>query len=236
MNALDVDAVSHSFGKLRILDNVSFSVPEGGFAALLGANGAGKTTLISLVTRLYHARSGTISIFGHPLRHEPMAALAAVGIVFQMATLDLDLSVAANLRYHGALHDLTRRQAGARGEEELARLGVDHLMGRQVRGLSGGERRRIEIARALMHRPRLLIADEATAGLDPDARLALVAYIRDLSRQRGLAVLWATHLTDEIAATDLVLELRDGTAVRRQPQPDPGRAPIRAAPPPQRVA
>jgi ABC-2 type transport system ATP-binding protein len=215
MNALDLIGVGHSFGKATILSGVTFSVPQGSFTGLLGANGAGKTTLISLITRLYHARQGTISVLGHPLTTEPLLALRALGAVFQQPTLDLDLTVAAHLRYHGALRGLPRRDADRRGEAELARLEVAHLTSRVARTLSGGERRRVEIARALMHEPRVLIADEPTAGLDQDTRAALVEHIRKLCRERGLAALWATHLADEVASADQVIELRAGAMLDR---------------------
>src|SRR3954468_13038285 len=106
MKALSLEGLGHSFGERRVLDAVSFSVAEGGMCVLLGRNGAGKTTLFSLVTGLYHARSGQIDVFGHSMRTDPGAALAQMGVVFQQQTLDLDLTAAENLRYHASLHGL----------------------------------------------------------------------------------------------------------------------------------
>ena len=165
MNAIEVRNVSHAFGRTPVLREVSLSVAPATFAVLLGPNGAGKTTLFSLITRLYHARSGAISIFGHDVQQAPGLALASMGVLFQQTTLDLDLTVIENLRYHGSLHGLTRKDAEARAAATLERFGVADRQRQLVRSLSGGERRRVEIARALLHRPRLLLFDEPTVGL-----------------------------------------------------------------------
>jgi ABC-2 type transport system ATP-binding protein len=173
--------------------------------------------LISLVTRLYHARRGDIRVFGHSLREKPSAALAAIGVVFQQPTLDLDLTVRQNLRYHASLYGLSSREADARIGDELARLGVADLISGKVRVLSGGQRRRVEIARALLHSPRLLILDEPTVGLDAASRHAILAHVRSLCRERGLAALWATHLMDEVEDADEVVILHDGEVLRTGP-------------------
>jgi ABC-2 type transport system ATP-binding protein len=209
VSALVVRGLAHAFGPRWALQDVSFAVEPGSFTVLLGPNGAGKTTLVSLVTGLYHARRGEIRILGHSLRENPRPALARVGIVFQMQTLDLDLTVAENLAYHGSLHDLPRRDALERGRAELDRLGAADRVGDRVRSLSGGLRRRVEIARALLHRPKLLIVDEATAGLDVGGRRTLLAFVRALCRE-GMSVLWATHMLDEIEAHDPLVVLHRG--------------------------
>jgi ABC-2 type transport system ATP-binding protein len=214
VNALDVEGLSHDFGGRPALRDVSFSVAPGVFVVLLGLNGAGKTTLLSLVTRLYHARRGDISIFDHSLRSHPAAALAVMGVVFQQPTLDLDLTVAENLRYHAALHGLASGEGKTRAEAELARLGVLDRAHDRIRALSGGLRRRVEIARALIHQPRLLILDEPTVGLDPAAREAILRHVRGLCRERRLAVIWATHLMDEVAGEDGVVVLHRGSVLR----------------------
>jgi ABC-2 type transport system ATP-binding protein len=214
VNALDVERLSHAFGARAALEDVSFAVAPGQFGVLLGLNGAGKTTLVSLVTGLYHARRGEIRVFGHPLRSQPCRALAALGIVFQQPTLDLDLTVAENIRYHAALHGLAPPEGRTRSNAELARLGVLDRADERVRALSGGLRRRVEIARALIHRPRLLLLDEPTVGLDLAARQAIIAHVRDLCRERGLAVLWATHLMDEVEPHDQVILLHRGSVLR----------------------
>jgi ABC-2 type transport system ATP-binding protein len=208
--ALSCSHVSHRYGARAALDDVSFDVPPGSFAVLMGRNGAGKTTLISLITRLYHAQQGAIRIFGMDLRGEPLKALAAIGVVFQQLTIDLDLTVRENLIYHAALHGLSRREASTRIGEELERIGMRERLNERVRSLSGGMRRRVEIARALLHRPRLILLDEPTAGLDMAVRSAILAHVRALCRERGTAVLWTTHLIEEADAADLAVVLHNG--------------------------
>lgn len=208
--ALSVDGVSHAFGARKALDAVSLEVPAGSFTALLGLNGAGKTTLFSLITRLYRNRSGTIAVLGHDLRRDPAAALSGLGVVFQARTLDLELSLIQNMMYHAALHGIGFGRARRRGREVLARVGLESRAKEKARVLSGGQMRRVEIARALLHRPRLLLLDEPTVGLDVGARQELLAEVRRLVVEEGLGVLWATHLIDEIAAGDRVVVLHQG--------------------------
>jgi len=190
-------------------------VPFGRCAILLGPNGAGKSTLFSLITRLYDSASGTIRISGHDLRNTPMKALASLGVVFQQTTLDLDLTVRQNLLYHAALHGLDSRTSQRRIDEELERLEMRHRDQELVRNLNGGHRRRVEIVRALLHHPTLLLLDEPTVGLDVPSRKALVEHIHALTSSGKLSVLWATHLIDEIAADDALIVLHQG-AVRAQ--------------------
>jgi len=140
--ALSVRDLSHSFGNRKALDNVAFTIEAGSFTVLLGPNGAGKTTLFSLVTRLYNNRSGSIRIYGYEVRQQPSRALALMGAVFQQRTLDLDLTVADNLRYHAALHGMSRREARERIEIELKRAELFERMNDRVRSLSGASVRR----------------------------------------------------------------------------------------------
>ncbi|AAY91481.1 ATP-binding cassette domain-containing protein [Pseudomonas protegens] len=213
MNALEVSQLSFAYGPRQALDQVSLSLAPGRFAALLGPNGAGKSTLIALLTRLYDLQQGDIRVGGCSLRNAARAALRQLGVVFQQSTLDLDLSVEQNLHYHAALHGLSRRQGQARIDAELARQGLSERRRDSVRALNGGHRRRVEIARALLHEPRLLLLDEASAGLDPASRLALNRHIRQLCQERRLSVLWTTHLLDEVQADDQLLILHQGRLV-----------------------
>lgn len=213
MNALEVSELSFSYGAREALRQVSFSLAPGRFAALLGPNGAGKSTLIALLTRLYELQHGDIRVGGNSLRQAPRPALKQLGVVFQQSTLDLDLSVEQNLRYHAALHGLSRRETGLRVQAELARQSLDERRAERVRNLNGGHRRRVEIARALLHQPRLLLLDEASAGLDPASRLALNRHIRNLCREHQLSVLWTTHLLDEVQPSDDLLILHQGRLV-----------------------
>jgi len=213
--AICVRGLSHRYGPKVALDDVSFELPAGGFTALLGPNGAGKTTLFSLLTRLLRAPAGSIRLFDHDLASEPGRAMQTLGVVFQQSTLDLDLSVAQNLAYHGALQGMTPREVRGRTRDELARFGLDDRADDRVRDLNGGHRRRVEIARALLHRPRLLLLDEASAGLDLETRSSLYAHVRDLCRTRGTAVLWTTHLVEELSSADETLVLHRGSIIAR---------------------
>jgi len=208
--ALAVAGLSHSFGKRKALDDVSFDVPAGSFTVLLGPNGAGKTTLFSLVTRLYNSRAGSIRIYGYEVRRQPAEALARIGAIFQQRTLDLDLTVANNLRYHAALHGMKPREAKERIVTELTRAGLLDRLNDRVRSLSGGQMRRIEIAGALLHRPRLLLLDEPTVGVDIGSRQAIVDHVHRLCQEDALGVLWATHLVDEVRTGDRVIILHQG--------------------------
>ena len=219
MPALSIEGVSHSYGQRRALDDVSFTVAPASFAALLGLNGAGKSTLFSLVTRLFGIQAGRIGIFGHDIRAAPGEALRLLGVVFQPRTLDLDLSVMQNLLYHAALHGIARGEARGQGEQVLARLGLADRAGSKVRDLSGGQMRRLEIARALLHRPRLLLLDEATVGLDVKARADILDHVRQLVTEQGIGVLWATHLLDEIRPGDNLVVLHQGRVLASGPVP-----------------
>lgn len=208
--ALAAEGLSHSFGTRLALDKVSFRIEPGEFTVLLGQNGAGKTTLFSLITRLYANRSGSVRVFGYDVRRQPLQALSRIGVVFQQRTLDLDLSVMQNLLYHAALHGIGGGEARRRAETELARIGLGERAGDKVRQLSGGQLRRVEIARALLHEPRLLLLDEPTVGLDIGSRQAILDHVRTLVRDQDLAVLWATHLIDEVGPGDNVIVLHEG--------------------------
>lgn len=208
--ALAVEGLSYAYGRKPALTRVSFQVETGQCGILLGPNGAGKTTLFSLITHLYDSRDGSIRIAGHDIRTDPGQALAALGVVFQQPTLDLDLSVLQNLQYHAALHGIGRKEATRRIQEELERQGMFERAGEKVRQLNGGHRRRVEIARALLHQPRLLLLDEPTVGLDVPSRKAIVEHVHELARSGKIAVLWATHLIDEIRDGDRLIVLHQG--------------------------
>jgi len=208
--ALAVEGLGHRFGPRRVLKDVSFSVAPGDFTVLLGLNGAGKTTLFSLATRLYAQSEGTIRIFGMDIRERMLECLRQMGIVFQQPTLDLDLSVEQNLYYHCALQGLSRRDAARRIAAEIERVGLVDQRRDKTRQLSGGQRRRIEIARVLLHQPRLLLLDEPTVGLDIASRQFMLDHVRRLCRDEGLAALWATHLIDEVGEGARVVVLHKG--------------------------
>ena len=210
---LAIRAVSKSYGARKALTDVSLQVAAGEFVALLGPNGAGKSTLFQLLSGLFVADAGEIEVCGHTLRRYPVSALARLGIVFQQATLDLDLSVERNLRFHANLHGLGGRLAEQRISAELATQGLSERRHDKVRDLSGGNRRKVELARALVHQPDVLLMDEATVGLDPASRRQLLDQVRTLCRERGLAVLWASHLVDEAADADRIVVLHRGQVI-----------------------
>jgi ABC-2 type transport system ATP-binding protein len=217
VSALSIENVSHAYGARIALDKVSFDVAPSSFTVLLGLNGAGKSTLFSVITHLYVSRSGVVRIFGRDVARDSGAALALLGVVFQQRTLDPDLSVAQNLAYHGALHGISRRETREQGAMQLARVGLADRVGDKVRFLSGGQMRRVEIARALLHRPRMLLLDEPTAGLDIKARAGILEVVRGLVADEGIGVLWATHLVDEIRDDDHVIVLHEGRVLADGP-------------------
>jgi ABC-2 type transport system ATP-binding protein len=208
--ALLLDHVVKTYGSIRAVDGVSLAVRPGEFIALLGPNGAGKTTLFQLLSGLFAADSGRIVVMGHDMSRDPVPALARLGIVFQQPTLDLELSVTANLLFHAGLHGMPRAVAIVRIEKELARLGLTERAHDKAAQLSGGNRRRVEFARALLHDPRLLLMDEPTVGLDPQSRSDLLELMLAMRTQRSVAVLWATHLCDEVGDADRVIVLHRG--------------------------
>lgn len=208
--ALALKGVSFSYTKRQVLDDVSFILEPGEFCVLLGINGAGKTTLFSLITRLFVSRGGAIDIYGYDLHSQTRKALAQLGVVFQQPTLDLDLSLMQNLRYHCALQGLDIGELKTRMRTVLDEIELGDRADDKVRALSGGQRRRVELVRALLHQPRLLLADEPTVGLDIHSRQAILQQVRKRCREDGIGVLWATHLVDEVETEDRLVVLHDG--------------------------
>jgi ABC-2 type transport system ATP-binding protein len=218
--SIEIENVSFHYGARQALAGVSVSLQEKGFNALLGPNGAGKSTLFALITRLLSLQEGDIRIGGESMRRHPAQAMRRLGVVFQQSTLDLDLTVAQNLHYHAALHGLSRAHAGKRIHEELDRLNMAERAGEKVRKLNGGHRRRVEIARGLLHQPDILLLDEPTVGLDPKARQDLNDYVHGLCRDQGLTVLWATHLIDEVGPDDPAIIIHQGRVLAHAPSRD----------------
>jgi ABC-2 type transport system ATP-binding protein len=208
--ALRLENVVKTYGPVRAVDGVSLTARAGEFIALLGPNGAGKTTLFQLLAGLFAPDAGRIEVMGYDMARNPVPALARLGIVFQQPTLDLELSVVGNLLFHAGLHGIPRAVARARIDGELARLGLAERAHDRTAQLSGGNRRRVELARALLHEPRLLLMDEATVGLDPQSRGDLLKLLLAMRAERSVAVLWATHLCDEVPDADRVIVLHRG--------------------------
>jgi ABC-2 type transport system ATP-binding protein len=200
-----------AYGKRSVLRDVDLTLYPGKLVALLGANGAGKSTLLQILSGLFVPDAGELSILGHNMANAAPHALAQLGVVFQQISLDLDLSVQANLLFHADLHGLPRRIALERIAEGLGSHGLTQQAQLPARALSGGNRRKVELIRALLHRPRFLLMDEATVGLDPASRQSLMAAVLDLVRAQSVAVLWATHLVDEVAHADQIVVLQQGS-------------------------
>jgi ABC-2 type transport system ATP-binding protein len=198
------------YGARRALQSLSFDLAPQSLVALLGPNGAGKSTLFQVLTGLFAADEGEVRLDGLSMSRQATQALRHIGVVFQQMSLDLDLSVRRNLQFHADLHGLPRAVAAQRIAEGTAAMGLDGELARPVRELSGGNRRKVELVRALLHRPALLLMDEPTVGLDPKSRRDLMTAIRADVAARGSTVLWATHLVEEAELADRVLVLHRG--------------------------
>jgi ABC-2 type transport system ATP-binding protein len=209
---LRVAQVHKSYASKPALRGVSLDLHPGEFVALLGPNGAGKSTLFQILSGLFTADEGTVEVCGHNMAHNATRALARIGVVFQQPALDLDLSVQGNLRFHARLHGLGNRTAPAIAQA-LHMAGLEEQAQAKARSLSGGMRRRVEMVRALLHAPAVLLMDEATVGLDPASRQRLLADVRERCQRDGLSVLWATHLVEEAHAADRVLILHQGRVI-----------------------
>ncbi len=207
---LRINELTFAYDRAPVLSDVSFSVGPGEFAALLGPNGAGKSTLMALMTGQATAGRGEIHIAGHSVKNNMRTALKSLGIVFQSPTLDLDLSVDQNLSYFGGLQGLSNTETRARSADWLARFDLLPRRNDKVRILSGGQRRRVEIIRSLLHKPKVLLLDEPTTGLDVPTRQSIVTLAHDLAVNEGICVLWATHLVDEVRETDSLVVLQEG--------------------------
>jgi ABC-2 type transport system ATP-binding protein len=208
--ALLLDNVVKTYGPIRAVNGVSLIARPGEFIALLGPNGAGKSTLFQLLSGLFVPDSGRIEVMGYDMTRNAVPALARLGIVFQQPTLDLELTVTANLMFHAGLHGIPRRVAAPRIKAELGRIGLAERAHDKAAKLSGGNRRRVELVRALLHQPSVLLMDEPTVGLDPASRSDLLKLLLAMRIERSVAVLWATHLCDEVEGADRVIVMHEG--------------------------
>ncbi len=207
---LSVKNSGKRYGERWALKDVSFELDAGQFCALLGPNGAGKSTLFQLLTGMFVPDQGDILIDQIDLQRHPARALARIGVVFQQQALDLDLTVRRNLKFHADLHGLKSSVASERIATDCAALGLTADLDRPTRELSGGTKRKVELVRALLHRPGLLLMDEATVGLDPKSRKDILAAVHQDVRQRGTSVLWATHWVEETVDADRLMVLHLG--------------------------
>lgn len=199
--ALEFKNVNFSYDKKEVLKNISFCINEGSFFVLLGLNGAGKSTIFSLATRLLKLQKGEVFVNNYSIK-DYSNALKDIGIVFQEPTLDLDLTVKQNLYYYGALKGINFKDTMNSIQDEIIKLGLEDSLDTQVRNLNGGHRRRVEIVRALINKPKLLLLDEATVGLDLKSRFDILDYVKELVKTKNISVLWITHLFDEVNEND----------------------------------
>jgi ABC-2 type transport system ATP-binding protein len=208
--ALRIDALTKRYGDRAAIGGLSLTVARGQFVALLGPNGAGKSTLFQVLTGLFAADEGDITVAGISMRQNAAQALRHIGVVFQQQALDLDLSVRRNLQFQSDLQGLPKALARERIAQGCERFGLTPDLDRAARELSGGNRRKVELIRALLHQPDLLLMDEATVGLDPKSRRDLLAGLQAEVNERGASVLWATHWVEEAEQAHRVLVLHKG--------------------------
>jgi len=209
-NIIEIDHLSKSFGDVRAVCDLSFRVKEGELFAFLGVNGAGKSTTINIMCGQLKKDSGDIVIDGASLDRSMGEIKGKLGVVFQNSVLDKALTVKDNLRSRAALYGIFGDEFSKRFDELAALLDFADISGRTVGKLSGGQRRRIDIARALLHKPRILILDEPTTGLDPQTRKLLWNVISDLRRTENMTVFLTTHYMEEAAEADYVVILDSG--------------------------
>ena len=209
-NIIEIEHLHKSFGDVKAVQDLSFRVKEGELFAFLGVNGAGKSTTINILCGQLPKDSGTVRVCGTSLDARPDEIKRSLGVVFQNSVLDKDLSVQDNLRSRAALYGIRGREFSARLEELSRLLDFEELLKRPVGKLSGRQRRRIDIARALLHRPKILILDEPTTGLDPQTRSSLWQVIAQLRLSEGMTVFLTTHYMEEAADADFVVILDHG--------------------------
>jgi ABC-2 type transport system ATP-binding protein len=215
VEAFEVTDLLVRYGTVTAVDHLSLSAPPGRITAVLGPNGAGKSSLLKALSTVLRPTSGAVRVFGHDVSTEPLLVRRQIGLLFQERVLDMELSVRQNLWFHARLFGLSRFQARQRIDELLDLFGLTQRRDQVVSELSGGLTRRMEIARALLHKPRLLILDEPTAALDPDARRTVWNDLRRLRRELGVTVLYSTHYMDEAEFADEIVIIHDGQVVRR---------------------
>jgi ABC-2 type transport system ATP-binding protein len=211
--AVDIADLGHRYGERRALAGLSLTIDRGEIFVFLGPNGGGKTTLFRLLSTLIPIQQGEARILGFDLRRQAQAVRERIGVVFQAPSLDKKLTVAENLMHQGHLYGLSGRGLQARQDEMLERLGLGDRRRDRVETLSGGLRRRVELAKGMLHRPRLLLLDEPSTGLDPGARSDLWDYLQQVRRDEGVTIVLTTHLLEEADKADRIAILSEGSLV-----------------------
>lgn len=211
-----VQAVSHQYGGHHALDNISLCLKPG-LTMLLGPNGAGKSTLFALITGLQKLTQGSITFDGATLSQSRTSIMAKMGVVFQQSTLDIDLSVKQNLSYFASLHGISTTSALSHIQGLLDELDLTSKLNTKIRNLNGGHRRRVELARCLIHKPSLLLLDEPTVGLDIESRHLILRVVQALAHSQNVSVLWATHLFEEVKHNNNLIVLSKGQVLAHDP-------------------
>jgi ABC-2 type transport system ATP-binding protein len=211
--AIEVDELSKRFGEFTAVDGISFDVPRGEIFGFLGPNGAGKTTTISMLCTLLKPTSGNARISGYDVSKQSSEVRREIGIVFQDTTLDDRLTARENLVFHGEVYGMARGDINERASDVLERVGLTDRAGDRVLTFSGGMKRRLEIARGLMHSPTALFLDEPTVGLDPQSRRGLWGYAQSLRDAEGVTIFLTTHYMDEAEACDRIAIIDNGQII-----------------------
>lgn len=210
---LKITNVSKSFGKIKAVNNISFKVKKGEMFAYLGVNGAGKSTTISMICGTLKNDNGNIIVCGEDINKNSKYIKNKIGVVFQNSVLDQTLSVYDNLKYRASLYDITGNEFKKRFEELSKMFELNEIKNQKVKTLSGGQRRRVDIARAIIHNPEFLILDEPTTGLDPNTRKKLWNVIRNLREKNGMTVFLTTHYMEEAVDADFIIIIEKGKII-----------------------
>ena len=210
---LKITNVSKSFGKIKAVNNISFKVKKGEMFAYLGVNGAGKSTTISMICGTLKNDNGNIIVCGEDINKNSKYIKNKIGVVFQNSVLDQTLSVYDNLKYRASLYDITGNEFKKRFEELSKMFELNEIKNQKVKTLSGGQRRRVDIARAIIHEPEFLILDEPTTGLDPNTRKKLWNIIRNLREKNGMTVFLTTHYMEEASDADFIIIIEKGKII-----------------------
>ena len=210
---LKITNVSKSFGKIKAVNNISFKVKKGEMFAYLGVNGAGKSTTISMICGTLKNDNGNIIVCGEDINKNSKYIKNKIGVVFQNSVLDQTLSVYDNLKYRASLYDITGNEFKKRFEELSKMFELNEIKNQKVKTLSGGQRRRVDIARAIIHEPEFLILEEPTTGLDPNTRKKLWNIIRNLREKNGMTVFLTTHYMEEAVDADFIIIIEKGKII-----------------------
>ncbi len=210
MPAIEIAELRHAYGDRVAVDGLSFTVDEREIFVVLGPNGSGKTTMFRVLSTLIPLQEGRVTILGHDLATQAASIRGQLGVVFQAASLDKKLTVSENLRHQGRLYGLRGAKLRTRCQTMLARLGLADRAGDLVETLSGGLRRRVELAKGMLHEPRVLLMDEPSTGLDPAARSDMWRYLEEVRQTDGVTVFLTTHLLEEAERADRIAIMHEG--------------------------